>query len=189
MNGGGLLQAFASVQALSLDGRPFVDHVPYLTAGLRFKGAGAAVGGGLQMLVVGGGLRCGFDANFFTVRGVELAHKPLGSDLRASLSAPWGAEIAGLLGYELAYGHVHPYLDLRFGASFLVWSIDVHSNRLGHLAPLDGTQTFPIVAPRLGVAYRFDNGINLDLSTSAAPYGLARAGVFLGFGGYTDFPP
>ena len=184
-----MFQAFASAQALSLDGCPFVDHVPYLTAGLRFKGAGAAVGGGLQMLVNADGLRWGFDVNFFTVRGVELAHKPLGADLRASLSEPWGTEIAGILGYELDYGHLHPYLDLRFGASFLVWSIDVHSNRLGALTPLSGNQTFPIVVPRLGVAYRFDNGINIDLSTSAAPYGLARAGVFLGFGSHFDFSP
>lgn len=186
---GGLFQAFGSVQALSLDGRTFVDHAPYQAAGLRFKGEGLAVGGGFSILSILGGARLGIDANFFVARRVELAHGPLGPDLQASLSPPIGVDLAATFGYELDYGPLHPYLDLRFGASFLGWSIDVHSTRLGDLTALHGTQTFPIVAPRLGIAYRFEDGLNLDIGTSATPFGLARAGVFFGLGGYIEEGP
>ena len=114
------------------------------------------------------------------------SHAPLGPDLHASLSAPFGSDIALSFGRELRFGLVQPYLDLRLGVSFLRWNIDARSSRLGDLASLDGTLVFPLFAPRLGVDFRLGHGINIAIAATAAPFGLARAGAFLGFGIATD---
>lgn len=183
---GGLIQGFSLVSLLSLDGRAFVGRAPYRAAGLRFQGAGTAIGGGIEMLLNVDRYRVGFDATVFTVRGVELAHVPLGPDLGASLSPPLGSDLAVAVGRELALGPVHPYLDLRLGVSFVKWSIDPHSVILGPLTSLGGTLVTPLLTPRLGVSFRLGRRVNLDVATTASPLGLARAGVFLGLGVYTD---
>jgi hypothetical protein len=195
MKVGGLIQAFSLVSLLSLDGRTFVDRAPYRAAGLRFQGDGRAIGGGFELLLNIDGNRFGFDATFFGVGRVELGHRPLGPDLRASLSSPFGSDLAFSLGRELVFGPVHPYLDVRLGVSLLKWSIDAESARIGPLSPLEGTLVAPLVAPRVGVSFRLGSRINLDVGATASPLaltpvsgwlGLTRVGGFLGLGVYED---
>lgn len=195
---GGVLQAFSLVSLLTLDGRTFVDRAPYRAAGLRFQGDGRAIGGGFEMLLNVDRYRIGFDATLFSVGRVELGHKPFGPDLRASLSSPFGSDLALSFGRELALGPVHPYLDLRLGVSLLKWNIDAHSNNLGPLTSLGGTLVAPLVAPRVGVSFRLGSHVNLDVAATASPLaftnvsgvlGLTRVGGFLGLGVYTDSLP
>lgn len=173
---------------LDLANRPIVDKPPYHAAGLKYLGPGAQTGGELALRATFGGARIGQTLGLWTASGIGLGHVPLGSDLKTSLHAPVGFDIALSLGYEFNFGRVRPYLDAHFGFGTVWWKIDVQSARFGALTPLSGHQSYPIVEPRLGVIFQLWKPISLDIAFSASPFGFARVTTFAGLGFRWELP-
>ncbi|MFT3767750.1 MAG: hypothetical protein QM820_20030 [Minicystis sp.] len=165
----------------NFDGRALTDAPAYTAADLRLRGNGTLTGGALWgTFVYKRGLRIGFGAGFFDIKGLGIQHAPLSRDLDFSLGSTWGAQLEGFGGYGFDFGRFVPYADLRVGVHFVKAAVDVRSDTLGSLQTINMWRMTPILSPRLGVKLRLTDWLGLDVSVSASPIGVERLSVYGG---------